>query len=44
MNNYQIAKLNDHQVQKLNEYQKQFSEELGKDIILIAHNDDHNEK
>ncbi|WP_269089187.1 hypothetical protein [Pradoshia eiseniae] len=44
MNNYQVAQLDDKQVQKLNEYQKKFSEELGRDIILIAHNDDDIEK
>ncbi|WP_455661694.1 hypothetical protein [Pradoshia sp.] len=44
MNHYSIANLDDTQVKKLNEYQKKFSEELGKDIILIAHNDDDIEK
>ncbi len=44
MNHYPIANLDDTQVKKLNEYQKKFSEELGKDIILIAHKDSNTEK
>ena len=44
MMNYPIAQLNDAQVKRLNELQKKFSEELGREIILIAHNDDNIEK
>ena len=37
---YDVANLNDEQIKQLNEYQEKLSEQLGKDIILIAYNDD----
>lgn len=40
MNHYDVAKLTDTEVKQLNEYQSKFSQELGKDVILIAYNDD----
>ena len=39
MDHYDVAHLNDEQIRQLNEYQEKLSEQLGKDIILIAYND-----
>jgi hypothetical protein len=39
MHRYDVAQLNEEQIRKLNEYQDELSEQLGKDIILIAYND-----
>ena len=44
MHPYEVAQLNENQVKQLNEYQNKFSEQLGKDIILIAYNDDETDK
>ncbi len=40
MHRYDVAQLNEDQIKKLNEYQDELSEQLGKDIILIAYNDE----
>lgn len=40
MHRYDVARLNEEQIRKLNEYQDKLSEQLGKDIILIAYNDE----
>ena len=40
MQQYDVAQLSEEQIKQLNEYQEQLSEQLGKDIILIAYNDD----
>ena len=40
MHPYDLAQLNEEQVSQLNEYQDILSEQLGKDIILIAYNDE----
>ena len=37
---YDVANLNDEQIKQLNEYQEKLSEQLGKEIILIAYNDE----
>ena len=40
MHPYDVAQLYEDQVRQLNEYQDKLSEELGKDLILIAYNDE----
>ena len=40
MQQYDVAQLSEEQIRQLNEYQEQLSEQLGKDIILIAYNGD----
>ena len=39
MHQYDLANLNEEQIRQLNQYQERLSEQLGKDIILIAYND-----
>lgn len=40
MHRYDVAQLKEDQIRKLNEYQDKLSEQLGKNIILIAYNDE----